>query len=119
MARGDPFDSGFLGKEPTKELHEVMVFDNRAYKIHNVLVHTFNMGDVEDPDLYAAEPLLNWQHSESGQWVMSKAVETPMWHRMHDYASYGYRYGVTAKLKDVDYTYWCLKWANTVDNTHR
>ena len=59
-------------------------------------VHEFTMGDVEDPDLYAAEPMWKWQSSEMGQWVMEHAVETPFWHRHVDPYSYGYKYYIVA-----------------------
>lgn len=102
--------NGYLGSEPTEPTHQVMVINDRAYRIYNVTVHQFRMGDVEDPDLYAAEPLYNWQQSEMGKWVMKHAIETPMWHRATDYQSFGLRYAITAKLKDKDYTFWQLKW---------
>lgn len=73
------------------------------------------MGDVDDPDLYAAQPLIEWQESEMGKWIMAKAVETPEWHRYLEPINYGYKYAVVAKLKDVDFTFWTLKWSNQVD----
>jgi hypothetical protein len=79
-------------------------------EVKDVVVHTFRMGDVEDPDLYAAEPLYQWQQSEAGQWVMENAVGIPEWHRRVDIASYGHQYSVVAKLTDKHYTYWALKW---------
>jgi hypothetical protein len=110
-------DNGYLvGDAPSGRTFETMVIGDRAYRIHNVVVYKFKMGDVEDPDLYAAEPLWQWQQSEVGKWVMEKAIETPMWNRVTDPYNYGYQYAVTAKLKDVDYTFWTLKWASTVDS---
>jgi hypothetical protein len=90
--------------------HEVMVFGDRAHRIHKVVVHKFTMGDVDDPDLYAAQPLWEWQQSEMGAWVMERAVDTPEWHRQTDTYSYGYQYAVVAQLKDIDYTWWELRW---------
>ena len=77
-----------------------------------VTVHTFQMGDVEDPDLYAAEPLWNWQNSEMGEWVMTNAVQTPSWHREIDKFMWGYSYSIRAELTPKDYTYWWLKWGH-------
>lgn len=93
-------------------IYDVMVIDDRAYRIHKIVVHRFQMGDVEDPDLYAAQPLYEWQESEQGKWVMERAVETPEWHRHLEPVTYGYRYAIVAKLKDVDYTFWTLKWGS-------
>ncbi len=99
--------------------HQYQVFDDKVYEIKNVVVHRFNMGDVEDPDLYAAEPLLKWQNSEMGKWVMAHAVEVPMWHRQQIPMNYHYTYAVTAKLTAKDYTYWTLKWGDDVDKPIR
>ena len=78
-----------------------------------VVVHSFAMGDVEDPDLYAAEPLWQWQNSEQGKWVMENAVETPSWHRNIDNTSFGYRYTIVAELSEQNATWWRLKYDNT------
>jgi hypothetical protein len=80
-----------------------------------VVVHNFRMGDVEDPDLYAAEPLYQWQKSEMGEWVMENAVQTPSWHRSADPYNYGYAYSIRAELSPKNYTYWWLKWGHELD----
>jgi hypothetical protein len=97
-----------------KNINKFMVIDDKVYEIHDVVVHTFRMGDVEDPDLYAGEPLWQWQQSEIGKWVMQRSMDTPVWHRIGDPMNYGYVYRITAKLKGPDYTYWVLKYADTV-----
>jgi hypothetical protein len=74
-----------------------------------IVVHQFSMGDVEDPDLYAAQPLYEWQQSEAGQWVMKNAADTPTWYRMADPISYGYKYQVRAKLMGPALTEWLLR----------
>ena len=89
---------------------ECRLVNDQAVKFSDVLVHEFRMGDVEDPDLYAAQPLYEWQQTEAGQWVMEHAVETPFWHRQSDPYNYGYTYRVIARLSESDQTYWALKW---------
>jgi hypothetical protein len=89
---------------------EVKVVDGHAVAYSDVVVHHFPMGDVEDPDLYASQPLYEWQQSEAGAWVMVHAVEPPFWTRQTDVASYGYRYYIVARLKESDQTFWKLKW---------
>ena len=89
---------------------EVKIIDGVPVAFSDVVVHHFPMGDVEDPDLYAAEPLYNWQQSEAGAWVMAHAVEPPFWVRQPDLSSYGYRYYVVARLREQDQTFWSLKW---------
>ena len=90
---------------------EVKVVDGHAVAYSDVVVYNFPMGDVEDPDLYAAQPLYEWQQSEAGKWVMEHAVEPPFWTRQADLSSYGYRYYIVARLKESDQTFWKLKWA--------
>jgi hypothetical protein len=77
--------------------------------ISEVTVHTFRMGDVEDPDLYAAQPMCEWERSEAGQWVMSHAVETPSWYRGSDPYNWGYQYRIVARLTDADHVFFKLK----------
>lgn len=107
-------DNTFITTREKRVVDKFIVFGDQIHEIHTVVVHRFRMGDVEDPDLYAAQPMWEWQHGEIGKWVMEHAVDTPEWHRMADVASFGYKYAVVAKLKDIDYTWWTLKWANTV-----
>ena len=72
-------------------------------------VHEIRMGDVEDPDLYAAEPLWQWQQTEAGRWVMEHAVEAPYWIRSVDHTSYGHRYRIVARLSEPNQTFFNLK----------
>lgn len=94
---------------------EKKIIDNKVHAVYNIVVHRFRMSDVEDPELYAAEPLYKWQQSEIGQWVMSKAIETPEFHSQLDHNVMGYKFAVTAKLLEKDYTVWCLKYQPLVD----
>ena len=108
--------TNYLGLPKGVKINKYMVTNNRIDEVHSVIVHRFRMGDVEDPDLYAAEPLYQWQQSEMGQWVMEKSVETPMWHRQMSANQYHIDYAVEAWLQGADYTFWALKWGSTVDN---
>jgi len=90
--------------------NQYKIIDDQIHEIHDIVVHRFRMGDVDDPDLYAAQPLWEWQESEQGKWVMERAIETPVWHRQHDHISYYHEYAITAKLKERDYTHWLVKW---------
>jgi hypothetical protein len=73
--------------------------NNTVEEIHITVVHTFMMGDVEDPDLYAGEPLWKWQESEAGKFVMEHAKEQPIWQRQHSHLTYGWEYAIIAKLE--------------------
>ena len=112
MAINTQSDKGSISAPKGGTVTEFMKFGDKVHKIHTVLVHEFTMGDVEDPDLYAAQPLWEWQESEMGAWVMERAVEVPEWHRNINYIGYHFEYIVVAKLKDIDYTFWTLKWGS-------
>ena len=82
---------------------------DRVEQVNTVTVFEFTISDVDDPELYAADPLWKWQHSEQGQWVMKNALETPKWYPMQEPMTYGWRYIVTAKLTGPKLTEWLLR----------
>jgi hypothetical protein len=79
-------------------------------EIHKVVVHRFRMGDVEDPDLYAAEPILKWEQSDQGQFVMEHAEDKPVWHRRNDQFGYGHEYAIVAELEKKKLSEFFLRW---------
>jgi len=89
---------------------EWKIINGEPVKITPVIVHSFTMGDVDDPDVYAANPLWEWQTSDMGKWVMRNAVATPEWLRLQEPMSYGYKFYIIARLKEQDLTFWTLKW---------
>jgi hypothetical protein len=96
--------------------HEYCVLDEVVIKMKEIVVHSFSMGDVEDPDLYAAEPLWKWQNTDQGKWIMENAHETPVWHRMADLSSFGHKYIVTATLAEKKLTEYYLRFGDPVKN---
>ena len=78
--------------------------------IRHQVVHSFRLGDVEDPEIYAGQGLWEFEQSEKGQWVMATAVETPVWTIAIDPAYYGYQVKIAARLYEKDLTYFLLKW---------
>jgi hypothetical protein len=75
-----------------------MLIEDKVIETKRVTVHSFTVGDVDDPDLYAAEPLYNWQQTEEGQWVMANALEVPEWRRHADMMTWGHRYIIVASF---------------------
>ena len=88
---------------------EVKVIGNCAVRFRDVAVHEFQMGDVEDPDLYAAQPLYEWAESEAGKWCIENAEEVPYWVRNTDFSTYGYKYVVMARLSEQNEVFFNLK----------
>lgn len=93
----------------TEEIQQYMIKDDTVVETRKVTVHQFTMGDVDDPDLYAAEPLWNWQQSEAGKWVMENAIDTPEWHRQADCMNWGHRYAVVAVFETKKLTEFYLR----------
>jgi hypothetical protein len=81
--------------------HKVMVVDNLARERH--LVHTLRLGDVEDPDIYAAAPIWDWQQSEQGKWVMSNGFD-PTYIIQTDHLTFGYIVAIHAHFTPKQWT---------------
>lgn len=74
-----------------------------------VCVHKFSIGDVDDPEIYAAQPIWEWQQTEAGKWVMENSTDT-YWASATDHTTYSYQYKIIATLTEKDHTYYALKW---------
>lgn len=94
--------------------HKYNIVGDRVEEVKELVVHSFSMGDVEDPDLYAAQPLYEWEQSEFGQWVMKNACDVPTWHRIADAATFGYKYQIRAKFMGPALTQMLLKYGSKV-----
>lgn len=82
------------------------LIDDQVYTRREI--HTFKMGDVEDPELYAAQPIWEWQKTPMGQWVMTHCKD-PTFHTYPDAVNYGYTILITAYMTDKRYTEFALK----------
>lgn len=84
-------------------------------KIRTVL-HSFVIGDVDDPEIYLAAPVYEWQQSECGRWCMEHA-EDPRYRLVPDGITWGHRVIVYGELAEQDHTYFMLKWGTDVKTT--
>lgn len=91
---------------------ETKIIGDRAVRFRDVCVHEFNMGDVEDLDIYIAAPIWEWQQSEPGSWVMEHAEREPFWVQNMDVNTLGYRVRIMARLSEQNEVFWRLKWGN-------
>ena len=89
---------------------EVKLLGDRAVRFRDVCVHTFSVGDVEDPEIYAAGPIFTWEKSDSGKWIIANAVDKPYYIQCKDYNSWGHQYKIMARLSEQNETFWSLKW---------
>lgn len=88
----------------------VVVDNGTPRAVIKMVVHRFLVADCEDPDLYAAQPIWEWQQTEQGSWVMEHAVKKPSYHQQMDMSSMSYMFAIVAELYEEDATYFKLKW---------
>jgi len=78
-------------------------------KTSEYTVHSIKMGDVEDPDLFVAQPIYEWQQTKAGKYVMKNSEPTPMWVRSADPYTYGHLYTIKAYFTPKQLTYYKLR----------
>lgn len=80
--------------------------------IEKLTVHVFYIGyAIEDPVVYAAEPLIEWEKSEVGKWVLNHSITVPVWHySKSDIDQLGYKFYITAELEEADAVFFKLKY---------
>ena len=93
-----------------KDTQKYQVYGDEVYERR--FVHKFRMGDVEDPDIYVAHPIWEWQQTEHGKWVMEHGRD-PTYHLHADPITYGYMVTITAHIKPKHWTEYCLRFPLT------
>lgn len=68
------------------------------------------MGDVDDVELYAAQPIYEWQQTPKGQWVMKHARDLKFYTQA-DPNTFGYRIVIQGQLEPIFATEYFLKWS--------
>lgn len=84
------------------------IIDGKPVRFRDVCVKEIHMADVEDPDLFVAQPIWEWQQTEPGKFVMEHAETEPYWISGVDYSSYGTVYKIMARLSEQNETFWRL-----------
>jgi hypothetical protein len=67
------------------------------------------MGDVEDPELYAALPLGEFMATEKGQWIRNNCRD-PQYIIRPDPSTYGNRVIVYGEVEDKSAVEYILRW---------
>ena len=66
------------------------------------------MGDVEDVEIYAAQPIYEWQQTKEGKWAIDHA-ENIYWISRPCAFTFGYRIEIIGTLHDKYATYYSIK----------
>jgi hypothetical protein len=67
------------------------------------------MGDVDDVEIYVAQPIYEWQQTPVGKWCMENA-ENLHYLTALDPSSFGYQITITGDLEDKLATEFLLRW---------
>ena len=71
------------------------------------LVKELRMGDCEDPYLYAAFPIHEWEQTEEAEWLKTQCDDLVFFCDTHDY---GFIIRIYAPLQGEALTYYNLKY---------
>jgi len=74
-----------------------------------IVFEILRLGDVEDPEIYAAEPLMEFMRSEKGAWVKDHCAN-PLYAIESDLNTMGYSIAVYGFVDDEAATYYKLRW---------
>lgn len=74
-----------------------------------MIFYEFTLGDVEDPEIYAAQPIWEWQQTEQGRWVMEHCKDLT-YHIYPDLHTFGNKISLRGSLSVEDKIYYTLKY---------
>lgn len=95
-----------LGMSVNKQSQKYQVYDDQVYERR--VVHRFEMSDCEDPEVYIAQPLLEWQNTDQGKWIMAHAKD-PTYHIHASPVTYGFQVTITAHITPKRWTEYVLR----------
>lgn len=98
--------SKHVGMDSEKKLQKYQVYDENVYQRR--IVHKFTMGDVDDVEIYIAQPIYEWQQTDHGKWVMANGRD-PQYHINADPVTYGYQVVITAHITPKRWTEYVLR----------
>jgi len=71
----------------------------------------FNISDVDDVDIYVAQPIWEWQQTDKGKWVMENARDL-VYLTQPDHNYWGYQIAIRGELADPrKITEYYLRWS--------
>lgn len=75
--------------------------------MQKITFHEFNVGDVEDLEVYASYPIYEWQKTEKGAWVQERCNDLT-WHSKVS-EPYSWTVCIRGSLTDRDATEYYLR----------
>lgn len=65
---------------------------------------------LDDPDIFVAEPILEWQKSDRGKYIMEHSNPAPILHKATNYLTMEYEYRIVTSLTLAQWTYYKLRY---------
>lgn len=72
------------------------------------ILHQFELGDVDDPEIYLAQPVWEWQQSFEGKQVMNYVKGNLYYHINPSKYGFGYTITITGDIEGKYATYYSL-----------
>ena len=79
------------------------------------IVHTIEMEEFEDPEIYAAAPILEFEKTDKGRWLMANSYKQLEFTIQPNSRTYGWKVLIWSYLNEQDLTYYSLKWGEVED----
>ena len=80
-----------------------------------IVFATFILGDVEDPEIYIAAPIYDWQQTDYGKWCKENCEPNSICYGISvNCETYGYRCTIYGELTEHLHTFHRLKWSDHV-----
>jgi len=70
------------------------------------------MGDVDDVEVYAAQPIYEWLQTDQGKWVQERC-EDLSWHTYTNPNIFGYSVILQGSITDRHATEYYLRWLSS------
>lgn len=83
-----------------------------AREIYKSVVHKFLITDGDDPELYAAKPIYEWQQTDAGKFVMKHAINTPEFFHHLSASQYAYECAIVVEMEKSKLSEYYLKFGN-------
>lgn len=74
-----------------------------------IVFHTVLLGDVDDPEIYAAGPLYDFMQTPKGQWLKENCLD-PVYRVEPDPNTFGFKVLVYGELEEKKAVEYLLRW---------
>lgn len=78
--------------------------------MRRIVFGVLRLGTVEDPELYAAIPLLEFMDTDKGQWVKKNCAD-PIYTTRFSHDTYGYEVVIYGKVSELAATEYYLRFS--------